>query len=63
MPGGCAGDCNDDGTVTVDELVRGVNIALGIAEVKACRLFDKNDDGAVTVDELVSAVNAALGGC
>jgi hypothetical protein len=59
----CIGDCNTDGSVTVDELVLSVNIALGNAAVIRCRSVDRNDDNAVTVDELVAAVVAALHGC
>jgi hypothetical protein len=59
----CIGDCNDDGAVTVDELVTGVNIALGLIPVDACPAFDPSHDGAVTVDELLAAVNTALNGC
>ncbi|MBI4516079.1 MAG: matrixin family metalloprotease [Deltaproteobacteria bacterium] len=59
----CVGDCDDDGAVTVDELVRGVNIALGNTTLEVCPQFDSSDDGSVTVDELVQAVNAALSGC
>ncbi len=59
----CVGDCDDKGTVTVDELVKGVNIALGTATLDDCDAFDSSNDGTVTVDELVTAVNAALNGC
>jgi len=59
----CVGDCSQDGTVTVDELVRGVNIALGKAELSQCPQFDANSDGEVAVNELVTAVNNALNWC
>lgn len=59
----CVGDCNDSGSVTVNELVVGVNIALGSASIDACLAFDTNDDGTVTVNELIAGVNAALGVC
>lgn len=62
-PSGCSGDCDGGGNVTVDEVVTGVNIALGDAEVSACDAFDVNSDALVTVDEIVTAVNAALNGC
>lgn len=62
-PSGCAGDCNADGAVTVDELIVGVNIALGQADIDACAAFDRDGDGLVFVDELVAAVDAALHGC
>jgi hypothetical protein len=59
----CAGDCNGNGEVTVDELIKGVNIALGNAPLEQCLSFDTNGNGAVTVDELIRAVNNALNGC
>jgi hypothetical protein len=49
--------------VTVDELVRGVNVALGTAGLEVCSAFDRSGDGTVTVDELVGAVVRALEGC
>ena len=59
----CTGDCSGDGAVTVDEVVTGINIALGNVAMAECSRFDANGDGLVTVDEIVRAVNAGLGGC
>jgi hypothetical protein len=59
----CAGDCNGDGSVTVDELVTGVNIALGSTPLEQCASLDVDGHGAVTIDELVRAVDSALTGC
>ncbi len=59
----CTGDCNEDAEVTIDELIVGVNLALGNALLSECPRFDGNADGTVTIDELVTAVNAALNGC
>jgi hypothetical protein len=59
----CTGDCNGNGIVSIDELVRGVNIALNRALLSLCPAFDANADGQVFVNELVSAVAAALTGC
>lgn len=59
----CLGDCSGDGQVTVDEIVRMVNIALGLAAVATCPAADSNRDGQVTVDEIVAAVTRALSGC
>lgn len=59
----CVGDCDQNGAVTVDELVLAVNVALGSQSVSACSAADADADGAVTIDELVGAVNAALAGC
>jgi hypothetical protein len=51
------------GQVTVDELVKGVNIALGSAGLSSCRVFDADGNRQVTIDEIVKGVGAALGGC
>ncbi len=59
----CEGDCNGDGLVAVDELIRGAHIALGDAPVGDCRAMDGDDNGVVTVTELLTAVNQALQGC
>jgi poly(3-hydroxybutyrate) depolymerase/6-phosphogluconolactonase (cycloisomerase 2 family) len=59
----CVGDCGWDSQVTIDELLKGVNIALGNLPLSACEMFDDNGDGAVTVDELLRGVNSALNGC
>ncbi len=59
----CVGDCNGDGSVTVDELVTGVNLFLDEAPLAVCPEFDVNGDGAVTVNEVVAGVNASLGPC
>ncbi len=59
----CVGDCNEDENISVDELVRGVNIALGRADLGSCSGFDSNTDGNVQISELLQAVNAALRGC
>lgn len=59
----CAGDCNADGTVSIDELTRGVGIVLGERDSRECVALDTNGMVGVTVDELVAAVNGALNGC
>lgn len=59
----CAGDCDGSGVVTVDEVLAGVNIALGNAPLGTCPAFDANGDQRVTVDEILAAVANALNGC
>jgi hypothetical protein len=59
----CTGDCNGDGEVTIDELLTGVNIALGGLSIDSCPAFDSSGDGEVTIDELLAAVLNALNGC
>ncbi|HVM95588.1 MAG TPA: hypothetical protein VMT89_04330, partial [Candidatus Acidoferrales bacterium] len=59
----CPGDCDGNGVVQVDEMVRGVRIALGDAALDECAAMDRNGDGHVTVDELVQAVASLLDGC
>jgi hypothetical protein len=58
----CTGDCNGDGRVTIDEVVRLVSFVLGDAVI-ACPAGDSDASGTITVDEVVTAVNNALGGC
>ncbi|MBI1816710.1 MAG: PD40 domain-containing protein [Deltaproteobacteria bacterium] len=61
--GACDGDCSSDGAVTVEELVLGVNIALGTTALQQCPSFDAGHDNEVTVEELIVAVNNALNSC
>ncbi len=58
----CVGDCNYDGMVVINELIIGVNLALGGSTLN-CTAFDTNDDGEVSINELIAAVNSALSGC
>ena len=62
-PAGCVGDCSNDGVVAVNELISGVNIALGNSAVGTCPSFDTNGDQMVGINELISGVNALLNGC
>jgi poly(3-hydroxybutyrate) depolymerase/6-phosphogluconolactonase (cycloisomerase 2 family) len=59
----CAGDCDWNTQVTVDEIVQGVNIVLGTAPLSACEMFDDDGAGTVTVDKVLRGVNNALNGC
>lgn len=59
----CIGDCNGDGTVAVDELIRGIRFALGTTPIDQCDSFDADAGGTVTVDELITAVSKTLYGC
>ena len=63
VPIPCPGDCDGSGTVTIDELVRGVRIALGKQSYVNCLALDADHNGQVTVDELTAAVDTALNGC
>jgi hypothetical protein len=63
MPISCVGDCNGNGSVTITELVKGVDIALDILPPTACPSFDANDSGTVTVNELIIGINNALSHC
>jgi hypothetical protein len=61
--GGCAGDCNGDGTVDIDELITGIGIALDRYPLHLCWAVDSDEDGGVSVDEVVVGVSNALGDC
>jgi hypothetical protein len=60
---GCTGDCDGDGEVSIDELVRGVAIALGVLDLETCPAMDADRNGQLTIDELLQAVRNALDGC
>ena len=62
-PLACVGDCDRGGSVTVNEIIAMVNIALGNAPASNCAAGDANGDGQVTVNEIVRAVSNALNGC
>ena len=62
-PSGCVGDCSGDGTVTVNELILMVNVALGNAQPSVCLPGDPDSSGDITINEIVAAVNRALNGC
>lgn len=59
----CTADCNDDGWITIDELIRAIHIALGTESVGTCPSADPDDNGMVTIAELTASVNLALNGC
>jgi hypothetical protein len=59
----CPGDCDGSGGVTIDEIIRGIDLALGNLPVSSCQTMDTSHDGKVTIDELLRAVNSALVGC
>lgn len=59
----CLGDCNRDGAVSIDELVTGVNIAVGAAPINRCYALDRNTNRSVEIDELVGGTLHALDGC
>jgi hypothetical protein len=61
--GQCVGDCSGDGTLAINELITGVNIALGNAAVGACPSFDCQHNGTVPINCLIQGVNNALTGC
>jgi len=59
----CTGDCDGGTSVTVDELITMVNIALGNADANTCTAGDADNSGTITIDEIIMAVNMALNGC
>src|SRR4029434_4597481 len=51
----CVGDCSDDGNVSINDLISGVNIALDTLPLTACQPLDADMNGDVTVNELIIA--------
>jgi hypothetical protein len=62
-PNGCGGDCNCGGTVSVDEIVFGVNNVLGHVQEPCNECFDADLSGSIMVNDLVAAINNNLHGC
>ena len=58
----CVGDCQDQGEVSISDLILGVNIALGLQPADACPAF-RDEGGAVTIAQLIKGVHNALNGC
>jgi CubicO group peptidase (beta-lactamase class C family) len=58
----CVGDCDGTGSVTIDEIITLVNIALGTAQAPACS-HGAPSSADVNVALIIQAVNAALNGC
>jgi hypothetical protein len=59
----CVGNCDGVDGVTIDEIITGVNIALGLVRIDQCAPFDSDRSSTVTIDELLQGVQNALNGC
>jgi hypothetical protein len=59
----CVGDCDGGGTVDINELILGVNIAQGNLPLTDCPSFDCDHTGSVPINCLIQGVNNALNGC
>jgi len=62
-PPRCVGDCNNDGVVTVDEILMLVDFALQGASPLGCPVSDEDGNQQITLDEILTAVHNALNGC
>jgi hypothetical protein len=62
VSGGCNGNCEYSGQVSVDDILKMVNIALANDTIGSCPAGDSNGDGQITIDEILAAVNNALNG-
>jgi len=59
----CAGDCNGNHEVTIDDIGKMVNVALAAFTVSACQAGDLNRSGGITIDEIILAIGHALTAC
>ncbi len=59
----CHGDCDSNGAVAVNEIIRQININLDTGTLASCLPSDSNLDGQVGVNEIVRSVNHSLDGC
>jgi para-nitrobenzyl esterase len=57
----CVGDCDGNGNVTVDEILTGLTMILGIGGGGACRGYSGAQT--IAVPEMVAAINNVLEGC
>lgn len=62
-PVDCPGDCDGDGVVGVDEILRSVRISLALLPLSDCVDIDLDDSGGVSISELIQVVRRALLGC
>jgi len=63
VPGACVGDCNDDGSVAIDDLIVMVNIAQDAQPITACLAGDADMGGTITIEEIIQAVGNAQTSC
>jgi hypothetical protein len=59
----CVGDCDNSGSVTINELIIGVAIALGNQDISKCEAFDCQGTHMVPINCLIQGVNNDLNGC
>ena len=59
----CAGDCNLDGAVAIDEIITGIGIGSRAMPVDRCYAADRDRSGAIAIDEIVSSVASSIHGC
>lgn len=57
------GDCDNSGTVAVNDVITMVNIALGTTDASECPAGDANHDGHIAVNDIIAAVNSVVEGC
>ena len=59
----CVADCDENGVVSMPELIRAVRIALATLPLAECEQADANGNGFPGIDELVRAVASSVNGC
>ncbi len=57
-----AGDCNGDLRVTIDEIIRAVNISLGRQPQSSCPHANPDGDASVEISEIILAVKSSVNG-
>ncbi len=62
-PNRCAGDCDESGSVTIDELVTLVGIAFESMPIETCEAGNPDGNREIALNEIVTAVSSALRGC
>lgn len=49
--------------MTIDEILRLVNVALGLRPLADCPVGDSDGDGSIAINDIIAAVGHALNGC
>jgi hypothetical protein len=60
----CIGDCDDNRTITIDELITGASLVVQeLPTAGSCDAIDADTDGVAAVNELIAAIGNGLDGC
>ena len=59
----CAGDCNGNGRVDIDDFTKAETIIVGSLPFSDCPAFDANHNARIDIDDFTAAALIAINGC